>query len=179
MGEVLTNVTGINTTITVVYEEGSETDPGTFLFGIAFDKDFDPLELSFSKSLSLGDLASVSVEESSFSIDGGFSVYAEFGIVFAPDDTTVLKLLGSLKNESESCADFDQLQIPFFIIYKNGTDALYNNSMTITPDCSTKDTLLQSLDTAFRINSAVEQYVTNVTKVGTSSFSVAFNGEIK
>ena len=177
MEQVLTNVTGINTTITIVYKEGSDTDPGSFLFGIAFDKNFDPLELSFSKSLSLGNLASISVEESSFSIGGGFSLDAEFGVVFAPDDTTVLKLMGSLKNEL--CADFHDKAIPFFVIYKDGTDALYNNSMTITPDCTTKDTLLQSLDTAFRGNSDVERYVTHVTKVGLGSFSISFDGEIR
>ena len=178
MGEVLTSATGVGTTVTIVYNEGSDSDPGSFRFGIAFEKNFDPLVLSFSKSLSLGDLATVSVQDSSFSIGGGFSVEAELGVIFAPDNTTPLKLLGSLNIESTDCTP--RAPIPFYIIYElSGADELYNETMSIDPDCSTKDALLDSLGTAFNSNSNVSRYVANVTQVGESSFSVIFDGEIR
>ena len=79
IGEAITDFTGIDTTITVRYTGGTETEPGSFLFGIEFDKDFE-VDLSFSSSVSLGDIAEFSVVESLLSISGGFHLSNEFGV---------------------------------------------------------------------------------------------------
>jgi hypothetical protein len=63
----------------VRYTGGTETEPGSFLFGIEFDKDFE-VDLSFSSSVSLGDFAEFSVVESDLSISGGFHLSNEFGV---------------------------------------------------------------------------------------------------
>jgi len=79
IGQAITDFTGIDTTIIVRYTEGTDTEPGSFLFGIEFDKDFD-VDLSFSSSVSLGDIAEFSVVESLLSISGGFHLSNEFGV---------------------------------------------------------------------------------------------------
>lgn len=184
MGQVLTDVTKINTTVTIVYQEGSDTSPGVFLLGIAFDKDFEPLVLSFSKSLSLGDLASLTVEDSSFAISGGFSLEAEFGVIFAPDDSTNLKLLGSLKNESCTAVQSTPL-IPFFLIYRvnDGMNSAFNETINFRfdplSDCNPNSKLFTKLESAFRDNSRVSEYVKNISQVGSSSFSVEFKGDVR
>ena len=181
MGQVLTDVTKINTTVTIVYQEGSDTSPGVFLLGIAFDKDFEPLVLSFSKSLSLGDLASLTVEDSSFAISGGFSLEAEFGVIFAPDDSTNLKLLGSLKNES--CTAVQLTPIPFFLIYRvnDGMNSAFNETINFDPllDCNPNSKLFARLESAFNNNPTVSQYVKKISQVGSSSFSVEFEGDVR
>lgn len=172
MGDVLTNVTGVNTTITVTYKEGSDTDPisdpGSFTFGITLEKDFETPEISFSKTLDLGDFASISVEDADFFIGGGFSLSTEFGVVFAPDQSESLKLVGSLRNES--CIN----DINFIIKYT--TDEVVEDNTTIelaSIDCSSVDTLLNSLKSAF--GASVIKDDVSVDRVGTNSFCIAFN----
>ena len=75
----ITDFTGVNTEITVVYSEGTETAPGMFIFGIEFQQDFG-IDLSFSSTATLGDIAELSVVESSLSVAGGFSLANEFGV---------------------------------------------------------------------------------------------------
>lgn len=79
IGKAITDFTEIETTIAVSYSEGSETEPGSFLFGIEFEKNFE-VDLSFSSSVSLGDIAELSVVESLLSISGGFYLTNEFGV---------------------------------------------------------------------------------------------------
>ena len=77
IGGAITEFTGVNTTIIVSYQEGT---PGSFVFGITFEKGFSSPPLSFSSSVSLGDFAQLSVVESSLSVDGGFKLSGEFGV---------------------------------------------------------------------------------------------------
>lgn len=79
IGEAITDFTGIDTTILVRYTEGTETEPGSFRFGIEFDKNFEA-DLSFNSSVSLGDIAEFSVVQSFLSVSGGFHLENEFGV---------------------------------------------------------------------------------------------------
>lgn len=80
IGMAITNFTGIDTTITVRYYEGSDTEPGSFIFEIQFEKDFEVPGLSFNSSVSLGDISELSVVDSLLNISGGFSLTNEFGV---------------------------------------------------------------------------------------------------
>ena len=79
IGLAISDFTGINTAITVQYNEATETEPGSFLFGIQFEKEFISA-LSFSTSVELGDIANISVVESLLSVSGGFKLSNEFGV---------------------------------------------------------------------------------------------------
>lgn len=71
--------TGIPTGISVRYNEATDDEPGSFVFGIQFEKDFDE-SVSFRSSVELGDIASVKVVNSLLSIKGGFRLFNEFGV---------------------------------------------------------------------------------------------------
>lgn len=81
MGQVLSDVSSTNTTVTVEYIDG---EPGSLLFGFDFGVNFQTPNngVSFSSSLELGDLASVKVSDSRLDISGQFRVSTKFGIVF-------------------------------------------------------------------------------------------------
>ena len=86
IGLAISDFTGINTAITVRYNEATETEPGSFLFGIQFEKKFES-RLSFSTSVELGDIANISVVESLLSVSGGFKLSNEFGVSHQNDQT--------------------------------------------------------------------------------------------
>lgn len=71
--------TGIPTAIAVRYNEATGDEPGSFVFGIQFEKNFAS-DVSFRSSVELGDIASVKVVDSLLSIRGGFRLFNEFGV---------------------------------------------------------------------------------------------------
>lgn len=171
MGNVLTAVTTIDTTVTIKYSEGVAGEPGSLLFGIAFEGNVQtpPGGISFDSTLQLGDLASVKVQDASFDFIGQISVSNEFGIVFSPDKSESLKLVGVRQNET-SC---NTTAFNATIIYeKNNSKG--NETITITPACDI-DGKLGSLVQAFSGNSRLNSDV-NVSSIGSSgTFAVAFD----
>ena len=84
MSRVITDFTGIDTTITAVYTPKTDDSYGEFIFGIQIEKAFQHA-VSFSSSVSLGDFSTVSVEDSSLVIGGSFMLSDEFGVILGPD----------------------------------------------------------------------------------------------
>lgn len=78
MSEVITRAINVDTNITAEYVAASSSVAGSFLFGIAFEKDI-AYDLSFSSSVDLGDFATLSVINSGLSIGGSFRLANEFG----------------------------------------------------------------------------------------------------
>ena len=107
IGEAITDFTGISTTITVRYTGGTETEPGSFLFGIEFDKDFE-VDLSFNSSVSLGDIAEFSVVESLLSISGGVHLSNEFGVSHRRRQPRIMGFIEGLHSQLT-------LHCPFFV----------------------------------------------------------------
>ena len=130
MAQAITDFTGIDTTITVVYSEGYGDVPGRFLFGIEFSKTLVPLDVSFASSLALGDVADISVTNSNLMVEGRLSVSNEFGVIFAPDDTEEMKLTAGLSGPvddddglTSTCPSSDA-NIDFSIRWRNTTMCL-------------------------------------------------------
>jgi len=99
MSKALTDFLNVETTVALRYSGGTASEPGSFLFGIQFTKEvgYHP---SFNKTLpGFGDFAKLSVEESFLDISGTFTLGTEFGVIFEPDKTEKLKLLGSLSED--------------------------------------------------------------------------------
>ena len=168
MGQVLTIATSISTTVTIKYTAGN---PGSLIFGIAFEDYMKtpPNGLSFSSDLALGDLASITVEEASFSLSGRFRVATEVGIVFGPDETSNLILIGERADEASPC---NMTAFNVAIDYeKNNTKG--KETITIFPKCNISDKLI-SLKEAFD-NSQLRGDV-NVSEIGTSGlFALTFD----
>ena len=173
MGKVLTAVTTIDTTVTIQYSEGAAGEPGSLLFGIAFEGNVQtpPGGISFDSTLQLGDLASVKVQDASFEFLGQISVSNEFGIVFSPDESESLKLVGVRQNENETSCNTTAFNAT--IIYeKDNTKG--NETITITPACDI-DGKLGSMVQAFSGNARLNSDV-SVSSIGSSgTFAVAFD----
>ena len=170
MGQALTKVTGINTTITVAYNEGTSSEPGSFLFGIQFGKKLYK-ELSFSKTLSLGDFADLTVSNSELSIGGEVTLSTEMGVLFESDDTTGLKLVGSLK---DNCTSGGTLK---FIIRTTENDSTQQPQRTDVEvsnyNCNNPTERVDDMKTA--INDAFGDDDVSVSLVGTSSVVLSFD----
>ena len=168
MGQVLTIATSIDTTVSIKYTAG---DPGSLIFGIVFEDYMKspPNGLSFSSDLALGDLARITVKKASFGLSGWFRVATEFGIVFGPDETSTITLIGERKNETSSC---NITAFNVTIDYeKNNTKG--KETITIVPKCDISDKLI-SLKEAFG-NSQLRGDV-NVSEIGTSGlFALTFD----
>ncbi len=171
MGQVLTVVTTIDTTVTIKYSEGAAGEPGSLLFGIGFEGSVQtpPGSLSFDSSLQLGDLASVKVQEATFDFLGQISVSNEFGIVFSPDESSSLKLVGVRKNETICSKTAFNATI---IFEKDNIKG--NETISITPECDI-DGKLGSLVNAIAGNTRLNSDV-NVSSIGSSgTFVLAFD----
>lgn len=172
MGQVLTVVTSIDTKVTIKYSEGAMGEPGSLLFGIGFEADVQtpPNGISFSSSLQLGDLASVSVRDASFDLLGQISVMTEFGIVFSPDDSSSLKLAGVRMNETSNC---NKTAFKATIVYEKN-NMMGNETITIEPACDI-DGKLDSLIRAFERSEKLKSGV-SVSSIGSSgSFVLTFD----
>lgn len=159
MGQVLSRITSINTTVSIKYSEGAIDEPGSLLFGIKFDAGVRTPPISLSPSLPLGDLASVKVQNASIALLGNMSVSNEFGIIFGPDDNSSLKLTGLRKNET-ICSKTAFNATIYFV--KNNIKG--NETISIIPACDI-DGKLGSLIQAFAENAKLKRDV-NVTSVG-------------
>lgn len=176
MGEAITDFTGINTTIAVSYSSGTQSAPGSFIFGIEFSKSFDT-SLEFQSSLSLGDLADLSVEDASLNVTGSFSISNEFAVVFQPNESDRLKLLGSL---SDNCAvpDFASPLI-FDILWRLTDGSTGDTTVTIadcddTPDSDDRDGRVQDIIDAFGANNDLSNEV-SIRLVGDSTVVIDFD----
>lgn len=169
MGQVLSIITSIATTVTVKYLEGALGKPGSLLFGIGFEEGVQTPPISFNPSLQLGDLASVKVQNGSFGLLGNMYISNEFGMVFTPDDSSSLKLAGARKNEEYCTRTAFNATI---IFEKNNTKG--NETISIIPACDI-DGKLVSLAQAFAGSAKLKKDV-NVTAIGTSgTFALVFD----
>ena len=164
MGHVLTKVTGINATITVEYREATEIEPSCYLFVIQFEKDFG-LDLSFEKTLSMGDLAELVVYDASLSVGGMFSLSTELGVIFASDDTTELKIVGSLK---DTC-DHSGFKFAIEITEDGNTDI---TNVTVAPT-----TCAGTGESRKNRTNAMESAIVNAFGIGSNDVTVALFGE--
>ena len=167
MSQVITDFTGIPTNITAVYVPTSDYSPGSFMFGIEFQKTYQ-YEISFSTSASLGDIARFAVEDSSLLIEGSFLISNEFGVVLGSDDATGLKIIGTI-NEANCTVSDDN--VDFDIILGDESPVSYNISI---PNCV--EGAEARIDSVRRsVNNVVGVEDVTVSLVGASSLVLAFN----
>ena len=176
MSAVLSDFTGLDIEISAEYTSKG-TEPASFLIGFGLSKDLNFVDgLSFNSSLSIGDLADVFVVpgETPLSIEGGFSLETEFGIILGPNESEELVLIGSAceGNGLTNCAPFDPFS--FYIEWVVGNEETVRNATFVTAEGKSNATqeLQRVLD-----NSSLSGNVT-VTSVGSSSIVLNFDASI-
>ena len=164
MGEAISDFSSRNTNVTVRYSRGTSFEPPSFLFGIEFTKaiTFQP---ELSPALSFGDFGQLDIELSDLSLDGFFSIANEFGVIFASDESEVLKLLGSLSENN--CTGFNPFS--FHVTWERNDDSSGQTEIQITdcdsdPDAGGIDKRVAIVRSAFA-NTELADGV-NVTLVG-------------
>eukprot|EP00970_Alexandrium_tamarense_P015956 scaffold5843_cov136-Alexandrium_tamarense.AAC.1 len=175
MSEVITRAINVDTNITAEYVAASSSVAGSFLFGIAFEKDI-AYDLSFSSLVDLGDFATLSVINSGLSIGGSFRLANEFGkdchvsrVILAPDETESLKTL--LTSSDEDCASGELLS--FDILYtESGVEKKKTNIILHCTDGHTarKDNMQTAINAAFDTGE-----IPSVSLVGETSIVIAFS----
>ena len=170
MSQVVTDFTGINTTITAVYTPASGDSYGEFIFGIQVDKSFEH-GVSFSSSVSLGDFSTLSVEESSLVIGGSFMLANEFGVILGPDDTQGLKIVSQIDVETNCTSSNQNLDFDI-ILYRNDDDPIAHN-ISITSCAEGAAARVETIKNG--VNAVVGEEDVTVSLVGSSSLVLAFN----
>ena len=168
MSQVITNFTGVDTTITAEYTPGTDDSYGFFIFGIQVQKAFET-GVSFSTSVSLGDFSTVAVEESHLVLDGSFLLFNEFGVILGPDDTQGLKIIGSI-DENVACSDQN---LNFDIILTHNEDDPITHSISLTSCSDATTARVEALKSA--VNAVMDSDDVTVSLVGSTSLILAFN----
>ena len=169
MSQVITDFTGIETTISAVYTQPTEESYGQYFFDIQVKKDFLQ-DTTFEQSVSLGDLTKLSVEESSLSIGGSFLLSNEFGVILGPDDTKGLKIISQLGQEN--CISSDQ-SVDFDIILYRDDDTPIIHNITIASCSDGASARVETIRSS--VNDIVSEEDVTVSLVGSSSLVLAFN----
>ena len=168
MSQVVTNFTGVDTTITAEYTPATDDSYGSFLLGIQVQKAFET-GVSFSTSVSLGDFSTIAVEESHLVIGGSFLLSNEFGVILGPDNTQGLKIMGSI-DEDMSCPGED---FKFDLILTHGEDDPVTHSISLASCPSNTTARVEALKSA--VNAVMTSEDVTVSLVGSTSLILAFN----
>ena len=169
MSQVITDFTHIDTTITAVYNPATDVSYGSFMFGVDFQKGFE-YGVSFNASLSLGDFASVSVEESHLIVGGSFLLSNEFGVILGPDNVEGLKAISEVVEDN--CTSADQ-NLDFDIVLYHDADAPIAHNISIT-SCS--EGIAARVETVqSSIHAVMNESDVTVSLVGASSLVIAFD----
>lgn len=170
MSQVVTDFTGIDTTISAVYTPASGDSYGEFIFGIQVEKAFEH-GVSFSSSVSLGDFSTLFVNASSLVIGGSFMLANEFGVILGPDDTQGLKIVSQIDVETNCTSSNQNLDFDI-ILYRNDDDPIAHN-ISITSCAEGAAARVETIKN--RVNAVVGEEDVTVSLVGSSSLVLAFN----
>lgn len=124
LNQFVGDATGLDFDVTATYQPGTETEPGSFLIDLGFGKAVEQL-LSFDASLSIGDLASLTVDpETQLALEAEFSFFTEFGVILEANSEEQIKFVGSLcKGEPNNCEFYDDFRFQL-----DWEDLDFNNS---------------------------------------------------
>jgi hypothetical protein len=170
MSQVVTDFTGIDTTISAVYTPASGDSYGEFIFGIQVEKAFEH-GVSFSSSVSLGDFSTLFVNASSLVIGGSFMLANEFGVILGPDDTQGLKIVSQIDVETNCTSSNQNLDFDI-ILYRNDDDPIAHN-ISITSCAEGAAARVETIKNG--VNAVVGEEDVTVSLVGSSSLVLAFN----
>ena len=169
MSQVITDFTHIDTTITAVYNPATDVSYGSFMFGVEFKKGFE-YGVSFNSTLSLGDFASISVEESHLVVGGSFLLSNEFGVILGPDDVDGLKAISQVVEDN--CTSADQ-NLDFDIVLYHNTDAPVAHNISITSCAEGISARVETVKSS--IHAVMNKSDITVSLVGTSTLVLAFD----
>ena len=170
MSQVMTDFTGVETTLTAIYKPATDDYYGSYLFGIELKKAFEH-EVSFSSSVSLGDFSAISVEDSSLTLAGSFMLSTEFGVILGADDTKGLKIINQVDKDT-SCSSSNKY-LDFNIILYRDNDAPVIHEISVNQcveDVAGRVEMVKN-----RVNAVVSEEDVTVSLVGVSSLVLAFN----
>ena len=169
MSQVLTEFTTIPTVIQAVYNPATDSSAGSFMFGIQLEKEYEH-EVSFSNSVSLGDLTTLAVEDSSLLIMGSFSLLNEFSVMLGPDENEGLKMFSQVRQTN--CTSSDQ-NFDFEMILEEEDGSLITEAMSIASCVEGVIDRVQAVNTI--ISNVIGEENITVSLVGSSTIVLAFH----
>ena len=169
MSQVLTEFTTIPTVIQAVYNPATDSSAGSFMFGIQLEKEYEH-EVSFSSSVSLGDLTTLTVEDSSLLIRGSFSLLNEFSVMLGPDENEGLKIFSQVR--ATNCTSSDQ-NVDFVMILEEDDGSPITEAMSISSCVEGVVDRVQAVNTV--ISDILGEENIKVSLVGSSTLVLAFH----
>ena len=174
---LVSEATGLDLTVDAKYQARTGLLAASLLFDIAVSKEAEFPDIVLQGDLSLGDLASVTLDDSSIlNVEAGFSFSTQVGILFEGNQNEAIDLVGTLCDGNTTGCDLPSFK---FLLEWPDEDSVMvaTNEVKVEAGENSADKAVLELQAALDSTNKFAEGEAKVEIVGTSTIVMKFVGE--